>query len=389
MRTVTSLTVQGALLAPMTKIFEFQMHIASACSQDYPTEDCITEVGDVISGCCLDTQQQDDLAETLTEIVVEKGKPSKRHDELSHIWSLDVTGGESVVFCLDACKTTSPDGDDFLFSYSIDGIAYADMLTVTNTVDDDRYQFCRLPATIHGTVYVRARDTDRSSGNQNPDVLYVDHMFFLCADDPPELPPAAPHDLTAVIEDDGVILDWADNGESDLDHYHVYRSFSPEGPYDGVGEALESAYVDSPPAIRTSFSSTYSYYYVVTAVDKAGQESAFSRVAAAAPGASYVMQVSSIEMSTILTPKKWSAVAIATVLSQHGDPVEGAVVSYVWSGIHRGAGDALTDSDGVVRVVSDLSPKSGTTIFTVTGVVRTDWLFNQETSVTSASIVGP
>ncbi len=389
MTTVTSFTVQGGLFAPVTKVFEFQVQIASAGSQDYPTEDCITEVGEVISGCCLDTQKQDDLAETLTEIVVEKGKPSKRHDELSHVWSFDVTGGESVVFCLDACKTASPDGDDFLFSYSTDGIAYADMLTVTNTVDDDRYQFCPLPGTIRGTVYVRARDTDRSSGNQNPDVLYVDHMFFLCGDDAPDLPPAAPRDLMAVVGDEGVILDWADNGENDLDHYRVYRSFSPEGPYDGIGEAVQSAYLDSPIADQTSSSSSYCYYYVVTAVDKAGQESTFSSVAAAVSGASFVMQVSSIEMFTILTAKKWSAVAIATVLSQNGDPVEGAAVSYMWSDIHRGAGEALTDSDGVVRVVSDPSPKSGTTIFTVIGVVKTDYVFNQETSVTSGSVIGP
>lgn len=60
------------------------------------------------------------------------------------------------------------------------------------------------------------------------------------------------------------------------------------GPYAWLADSLESICVDD------SVDNGTRYYYVVTAVDMAGQESSFSREASAVPGASPIIRVTSI-----------------------------------------------------------------------------------------------
>jgi endonuclease I/fibronectin type 3 domain-containing protein len=85
-------------------------------------------------------------------------------------------------------------------------------------------------------------------------------------------PPAAATGLTALSGDGVVDLDWNDNGEGDLAGYNVHRSLTAGGSYTQLnGSALlASAYSD------TSVSNGTTYYYVVTAVDTASNESSNS-----------------------------------------------------------------------------------------------------------------
>ena len=94
-------------------------------------------------------------------------------------------------------------------------------------------------------------------------------------------PPAAPTSLTATPGDAIVDLDWADNGEPDLDGYSVYRATSSGGPYSLVSGSLlsTSAFSD------TGVTNGTTYFYVVTASDLAGNESADSGEASATPEA--------------------------------------------------------------------------------------------------------
>ncbi len=86
-----------------------------------------------------------------------------------------------------------------------------------------------------------------------------------------DVPPAAPTGLVATVSNDDVSLDWADNGEQDLAGYRVFRGTTPGGPYAAIGPALigPSAYADLDLQPGT-------YYYVVSAVDAGGFESARS-----------------------------------------------------------------------------------------------------------------
>jgi hypothetical protein len=105
--------------------------------QDTANSDII--VAGTVTGSYTDTQSSDDGYESIEEIE-SGGKPSKRHSFLEHKWSVNVTGGDTVTFYVEAYQTASSDGDNFVFAYSTsqDG-TYTDMVTVTKTVDD---QWC-------------------------------------------------------------------------------------------------------------------------------------------------------------------------------------------------------------------------------------------------------
>ena len=85
--------------------------------------------------------------------------------------------GGSVELHLKGYHTASPDGDDFVFAWSVDDASYTDVLTLTKTSDDGMYDVAALPPGLSGTVYVRVRDTDQGQGNRDLDTVFVDHLF--------------------------------------------------------------------------------------------------------------------------------------------------------------------------------------------------------------------
>ena len=106
------------------------------------------------------------------------GPVKKRYSCLTHTWTINVTGGKSVVFNVQAYHSTSSDSDHFAFAYSTNNVKYVSMLTVTKTADDNCMQAFSLPATTKGKLYIRATDTNHSSGKTVLDTLYVDQMFI-------------------------------------------------------------------------------------------------------------------------------------------------------------------------------------------------------------------
>ncbi|NUP88896.1 MAG: family 10 glycosylhydrolase [Candidatus Sumerlaeia bacterium] len=82
--------------------------------------------------------------------------------------------------------------------------------------------------------------------------------------------PAAPSGLSVTAAaNNAVSLDWADNGESDLAGYNVYRSATSGGPYTKINGSLvgASVYTD------TTVINGQTYHYVVRAVDVSTNES--------------------------------------------------------------------------------------------------------------------
>lgn len=131
------------------------------------------------------------------------------------------------------------------------------LLTGSNYTDD---------SVINGTTYyyvVTAVDT--SSNESDP-----------CPEEPATpadvTPPAAPAGLWSSIAGGPIVLDWNDNEETDLDGYNVYRSSTSGSGYTQLNGTLltSSNYTDSG-AVSGNV-----YYYVVTAVDTADNESADS-----------------------------------------------------------------------------------------------------------------
>ncbi|MCI0329879.1 MAG: hypothetical protein L0196_02850 [candidate division Zixibacteria bacterium] len=82
--------------------------------------------------------------------------------------------------------------------------------------------------------------------------------------------PAAPRGVTSTTGDGQVWVDWYPNGESDLDFYRVWRALQYAGPYSAIADVTGSSYLDQ------NVNNTTTYFYAVSAFDKAGNESALS-----------------------------------------------------------------------------------------------------------------
>ena len=113
-------------------------------------------------------------------------------------------------------------------------------------------------------------------GNRNP---FIDHPEWvdcafrdICGSAGDTTPPSPPSGISATADATHINLDWFDNAETDLAGYTVYRSQSSGGPYYAISPGLlgTSAYTDNSALPNTI------YFYVMTATDVAGNESADS-----------------------------------------------------------------------------------------------------------------
>jgi fibronectin type 3 domain-containing protein len=90
-------------------------------------------------------------------------------------------------------------------------------------------------------------------------------------------PPAAPRHVTAVADADGVVVEWERVVDPELRRYRIYRSGTPTGAYQLVGEVAASA---EPRSFRDP-DGRPDLFYVVRAVDSSGNESRSSPFARA------------------------------------------------------------------------------------------------------------
>ncbi|MBN1796198.1 MAG: discoidin domain-containing protein [Sedimentisphaerales bacterium] len=340
-----------------------------------------------VGGSYVDTQDSDNIYESITEIE-SGGRPESRYSYLEHKWTINVTGGTGVTFCVEAYQTASSDGDNFVFAYSTDDSTYTNMLTVTKTSDDNTYQSYSLPASLSGTVYIRVTDTDRTSGNRNLDAIYVDHMYILSSGGEPDTtPPAAPTGLTATAGNSTVGLNWNDNTEPDLASYSVYRSTTSGSGYSAIATGVgSSAYTDN------SVTNGTTYYYVVTAVDTSSNESSYSNEASATPqaGVETDMYVSDIAMSYKAAGPNYSGLATVTIRDETAGYVDGATVYGDWSGATTQSVSGTTGADGTVTFESSKVRNGGTFTFCVTDVVKSGYIYNSSLNVeTCDSITAP
>jgi hypothetical protein len=121
--------------------------------------------------------------------------------------------------------------------------------------------------------------TKKWLGTFNPDILPVYAHYDWVSFTPDngggsggseDLPPAAPVGFTVSTRGPGTLsLDWFDNTEPDLAGYRIYEATTSGGPYTIIGEqpAGDSWYKLS------NVPSGVIFYYIVTAVDIAGNES--------------------------------------------------------------------------------------------------------------------
>jgi hypothetical protein len=85
---------------------------------------------------------------------------------------------------------------------------------------------------------------------------------------PIDSPPHTVDGVYSVTGDGQVTVYWRANQESDIAYYKVYRNLSPTGTFSLVGSTPQTSFVD------TGVANGNTYFYAVSAVDHAGQESA-------------------------------------------------------------------------------------------------------------------
>lgn len=126
---------------------------------------------------------------------------------------------------------------------------------------------------------VRMEVIAASQGNRNPFVDYPEWAPCLFAGTCGTIAPGIPQNLVASSGDAQVALDWADRIETDLAGYNVYRASALAGPYMKINATLVSAsnFADLTAA------NGQAYYYRLTALDTAGNESGVSAARSAAP----------------------------------------------------------------------------------------------------------
>ncbi|MCG8408391.1 MAG: hypothetical protein MI923_24585 [Phycisphaerales bacterium] len=202
---------------------------------------------------------------------------------------------------------------------------------------DDPSQFVD-PFAVNGVTYfyvVTASDTSNNESGFSNEVSATPQA-------PDTTPPAAPTNLTAVGGDGQVSLDWDDNTESDLQEYAIFRSTTSGGPYVEIDRDDPSQFVD--PFVTNGVT----YFYVVTALDTTGNESAFSNEVSATPQAPVptTMHVDSIDLDTVGSYRKKGR-ATVRIVDNLGNPVANATVTGSFTGSFNETRSATTNSNGI------------------------------------------
>ena len=382
---VFTVKVEDAALASDTATLNITVDVAGGGpTDDYANADIIASGS--VAGSYVDTQASDNGYESITE-VESGGKPSNRHSLLEHKWTVNVTGGNSVTFYVEAYKTANSEGDDFIFSYSTDNVNFTDMVTVTKTADDNVAQSYALPNTLSGTVYIRVTDSDSTAGQKVLDTVTIDEMYIRSDGTPP--PNQAPSfSSDPVVEANATessaysasIADNASDPESDP------MTFSKVSGPAWLSVASNGALSGTPGAGDVGLNS-----FTVQVDATGGSDTATLQITVDAAGTITDIYISDITMSSAsYGGNRISGIATITVKDEFGATVSGASVSVDWSGATSSSASGATDGSGMVVFQSAKVKNGGTYTVTVTDVTASGYNYNPSLNVeTSDSITAP
>ncbi|MBU0713667.1 VCBS repeat-containing protein, partial [bacterium] len=149
-------------------------------------------------------------------------------------------------------------------------------------------------------------------------------------------PPSAPQNLTAFPGNQQITLRWDANTEPDLAKYRIYRNTSSPATTlidSVVGTPPDTVYIDA------GLVNGQIYYYRITAVDNAGNESEFSDEVFATPVETGT--VTDIDGNVYRTVKIgdqwWMAENLKVTHYRNGDPIPNITDNTQWSNLSTGA----------------------------------------------------
>jgi hypothetical protein len=177
-----------------------------------------------------------------TPPVISNGKPTGTINDSTPILSVTTDEKATCKGSIDLDKTYA----DMDLTFTADAAGTSHSYQVTTALTDGDH-----------TPYVRCQD---AAGNINQ----TSYSWTFTVD---TVAPAKVSGVSVtVVSDSQLDISWTANTETDLSHYNVYRSTVSGGPYDLIASPTTNSYSDTGLAAATT------YYYVISAVDKAGNE---------------------------------------------------------------------------------------------------------------------
>jgi PKD repeat protein len=127
----------------------------------------------------LATHSSDDVLETITEERTPGATPN-RVSRLELRWGLSVAPGALIELHVEGFRSSSSDGDNFVFEYSTDGGTNWNPITLADLpyVDTHADLIGTLPPSLTGALLVRVIDTNRTPGNGALDTVSIDELFI-------------------------------------------------------------------------------------------------------------------------------------------------------------------------------------------------------------------
>jgi PKD repeat protein len=325
------------------------------------------------SGDFMDTSTSNDVYEVITE-ALSTSHPRKVTSNTEHKWTFNLgSGGNNMMFYVEAYRPDNTDGDDFIFAYSTDDATYNNMVTVASTTEQV-YSFAP-PAGLTGTVYVRVVDSNRAWGNTSLDYVSIDEMYFSFESTPgPPVanfigsPTSGTAPLTVQFTDqstgDPALWSW-DFG----DGVGTSNQQNPQYTYDNAG----------------------TYMVTLTATNDYGSdiETKAGYITVITPG--QTLHVSDITVTRKTAGPNCSGQCYVTIVDGSGEPLANATVSTFATGPVSGNYSAITSDNGVAFMETGKTRDcAGEWCFEVTGVTHASYTYESEdNAVTNACESGP
>ncbi|HHW49841.1 MAG TPA: PKD domain-containing protein, partial [Clostridiaceae bacterium] len=141
-------------------------------------------------------------------------------------------------------------------------------------------------------------------------------------------PPDAPSDVTVTDPMSGgeLAISWQRSTSEDTDYYEIYRSEDPNGTFEKIGETRSLVYRDQ------NLVNGKAYYYMIKAVDGAGNESGFTQWVSAVPTAKSDLALLEVTADPIAPSYGRNARVIASVTNLGYARAKGTVIFTVGEG---------------------------------------------------------
>ncbi|MBU8920539.1 MAG: S8 family serine peptidase [Bacteroidales bacterium] len=323
-----------------------------------------------VTGSYANTFASDNSRETITEVTY-TGHPRKQYSYAEHKWSFNVPANSSdVTFSVEGSRTSTGDGDNFIFAYSTDGSVYNNLVTIASTTEQT--YSATLPTGTSGTVYIRVLDSDRSWGNLTNDAVSIDEMYIEVMGGSSGSAPVAAFTGTPTSGDYPLEVTFVDQSANAPTSWNW--DFG-----DGGGSTQQN------PVYTYNAAGTYTV--TLTATNEYGTDDAIESgyITVTDPGSTVYTHVDDIVVIQTGSRNKLYGNATVTILDGGGSPVSGAVVYGFFSAPTTATVTGTTGVDGTVTIVSGRQKVEVDFCFEVTNVVKTGTTYDEGSNVVTRS----